>query len=295
MRCLRFLLLAAVALFVGLAPADAASRFWVGGAGTWDNSATTHWSATTGGANGASPPTSIDTATFDGASGGGTVTVNATISVLQLTGGAFTGTLDFSANNNNITIGGNGFSFSGAGTRTLNLGNGTWTLNGTSAALWTMTTTTGLTFNANSSTILFSAVPAGNRTFIGGGLAYNNLTVTNASLNQYQIALTGSNTFANITMTNVGLFNLASGSTTTVSGTLSYSGSSGTQGYLGSTTGAAATLSVAGANALSWLYVQQITKAGAGSITCTNCFDGGGNTGVSISGPTGGGGHIIGG
>ena len=42
-----------------------AARFWVGGAGTWDATSTTNWSATSGGAAGASAPTSADTATFD--------------------------------------------------------------------------------------------------------------------------------------------------------------------------------------------------------------------------------------
>ena len=42
-----------------------AARFWVGGAGTWDATSTVHWSATSGGAAGASAPTSADTATFN--------------------------------------------------------------------------------------------------------------------------------------------------------------------------------------------------------------------------------------
>ena len=42
-----------------------AARFWVGGAGTWDATTTTHWAATSGGVAGASAPTSADTATFD--------------------------------------------------------------------------------------------------------------------------------------------------------------------------------------------------------------------------------------
>lgn len=36
------------------------NRYWVGGAGTWDASSTTHWSASSGGASGASVPTSSD-------------------------------------------------------------------------------------------------------------------------------------------------------------------------------------------------------------------------------------------
>ena len=58
-----------------------ASRFWVGGTGTWDASDTTHWAATSGGAGGQSVPTASDTATFDASSGGGTVTVNTTVNI----------------------------------------------------------------------------------------------------------------------------------------------------------------------------------------------------------------------
>jgi hypothetical protein len=59
-----------------------ANRFWVGGTGTWDAADTTHWAATSGGAGGQSVPGAGDAVTFDGASGGGTVTVNADISPL---------------------------------------------------------------------------------------------------------------------------------------------------------------------------------------------------------------------
>jgi len=46
-----------------------ADRYWVGGAGTWDTTTTTGWSATSGGAGGASAPTSADNAIFDANSG----------------------------------------------------------------------------------------------------------------------------------------------------------------------------------------------------------------------------------
>ena len=42
-----------------------ADRYWVGGAGTWDNTSTVHWSATSGGAAGASAPTSADNVIFN--------------------------------------------------------------------------------------------------------------------------------------------------------------------------------------------------------------------------------------
>jgi len=40
-------------------------RYWVGGSGNWDGSTTTHWSATTGGATGASVPTAYDDVYFN--------------------------------------------------------------------------------------------------------------------------------------------------------------------------------------------------------------------------------------
>lgn len=48
-----------------------ATRYWVGGTGNWDASTTTNWSATSGGASGASAPTATDDAVFDSGSGGG--------------------------------------------------------------------------------------------------------------------------------------------------------------------------------------------------------------------------------
>jgi hypothetical protein len=45
-----------------------ADRYWVGGAGTWDTSSTANWSATSGGAAGASAPTSSDNVFFNQAS-----------------------------------------------------------------------------------------------------------------------------------------------------------------------------------------------------------------------------------
>lgn len=50
-----------------------ANRYWVGGSGTWNSTNTTNWSTTSGGAGGASVPTSADSVFFDQA---GTYTVN---------------------------------------------------------------------------------------------------------------------------------------------------------------------------------------------------------------------------
>lgn len=53
-----------------------ATRYWVGGSGTWDASSTTHWSATSGGAAGASAPTSSDDVIFNSASSGASYVVS---------------------------------------------------------------------------------------------------------------------------------------------------------------------------------------------------------------------------
>jgi len=68
-----------------------ANRYWVGGTGTWTTT-TTNWSATSGGASGASAPTSADDVFFDAASGSGTVTLTGALAAKSLTttGSSFT-------------------------------------------------------------------------------------------------------------------------------------------------------------------------------------------------------------
>jgi hypothetical protein len=88
-----------------------ANRFWVGGAGTWDTTSTANWSATTGGASGASAPGVADVAVFDANSGNGyTVTLGANIEVQAVTANAAVNwTLNFvnfkiTVNNNNTIV-----------------------------------------------------------------------------------------------------------------------------------------------------------------------------------------------
>ena len=81
-----------------------ASRFWVGGTGSWNASTTTNWSATSGGAGGASAPTSADTATFDTLS-------NATLYTVTMVSGATCSDLNIAGPlSGNVTFSGNGTS-----------------------------------------------------------------------------------------------------------------------------------------------------------------------------------------
>ena len=90
-----------------------ANRFWVtGGTGNWNS--TTNWSATTGGASGASVPGSSDAALLDASSGAGTVTLDISPDIQTLTCTGFTGTLAFGTNT--ISLNSTGTIFTGATT-----------------------------------------------------------------------------------------------------------------------------------------------------------------------------------
>lgn len=265
-----------------------ATRFWVGGTGTWDASTTTNWSASTGGAGGASVPGASDTVTLDGASGGGTVTVNTTVNISTLAMGAFTGTLDFSANNNNVTS--TVISGSGTGTRTLNMGNGVWTITTPgSATPWNFATTTGLTLNRNSSTISISNGATNTITFAGGSLTWGVVTFSSAGK---IVNITGTNTFSNIILTAPTRIEFTPGVTTTIQNAFTFTGSSSNPIEVSSSTiGTIGTISVAtGSPTMTWAGVHDLTFTGGATFTATNSLNLGNNTGITISSPSSGGG-----
>lgn len=263
-----------------------ASRFWVGGTGTWDSSTTTHWAASSGGAGGQSVPGSADAVTFDGSSGGGTVTVNfgGTVTVQSLTMGAFTGTLDNSANNNNVTL--QTFSGTGSGTRTLNMGNGTWTVTGTS---WNMLTITNLTFNGNSSTLIFTNTGS-SVTFTGGSVAYNAVTVSVAASTAF--SFNSSTSIATLSI-NSGYITFGFSNTYTIT-TLNISGSSSAIILLKTSSDTStATLSVASnPPSISHAALRGLICTGGASFAAINSFDLGGNSGITITPPGSGGGGV---
>ena len=120
----------------------------------------------------------------------------------------------FDASNKNILA--NGMVSSGTVARTLTMGSGTWTLFGTST-MWNLTTPTGMTLNANTSTINLTNTTTTTRTFAGGGLTYNNLVIGGAT-GISTLQFTGSNTFNTISSTKTVAHTLSftAGTTTTV-------------------------------------------------------------------------------
>jgi hypothetical protein len=176
-----------------------ASRFWVGGSGTWDNSSTANWSATTGGASGASAPTNADTVTFDANSGtAATVTVASTaVSLsttlnkadtnLSLSGNATlctaAGTLTFTTgtitlNNNVLTIG--NIASNNSNTRAISFGTGSISLTGNAGAVINFNTATGFTYTGTPTVNLTYSGSTGTRSlFFGssGGSQTNALSI----------------------------------------------------------------------------------------------------------------------
>ncbi len=260
--------------------------------GKWNSTNTNNWVTTSGGTNyGQTVPGSVDAVTLDGSSGGSTVIVDSpngagVVTVQSITSGAFTGTLDFSANNNNVTISGSNAAWagSGTGTRTINLGNGTWTLTGT-GGIWSFSITTGLTFNANSSVITFTATTASTRTMSSGtGLTYNTVNISaNTSGGVFNLAQAC--TIANLNVTAPNAIIVTSGITITTSNAFTWTGSSSGQIKLASATnGTAATIAAAASSTMSWAGLSDMTFTG--SPTATSSFDLGHNSGITITPPS---------
>jgi len=164
-----------------------ADRYWVAG-GTGNYNSTTNWSATTGGASGATVPSTADNIFFNASSGVGTATINVASNCANLNLTGFLGTLAFT---NILSVNGT----------LLNFGLGTYTVTGTAnlrlASLLTITSNstvytgnidipaTGIfTLADNMSctgtiTILSGGTTFnGNTLFIGGNLTYSSVGST---------------------------------------------------------------------------------------------------------------------
>lgn len=271
-----------------------ASRFWVGGTGTWDASTTTHWASSSNGAGGQSVPGSGDTVTFDANSGGGTVTVNTTVTVQSITMGAFTGTLDFSVNNNNVTLSANtALSYTGSGTRTLKMGSGTWTFTGAGSLLINGATTLNLTLQSSSANLVFTGTTSTTRGIsTGGTVSFGSLTIG---------ANTGGGAFlpnANANAVTYGSLSVAapnypvfptSGSTT-ITGSISVTGASLSSpvGFASAQGGGQAFISSAASSSFTNVSFRDMNFSGGGSFTAAG-VDYGNNTGITITALSSGG------
>ena len=275
-----------------------AARFWVGGTGTWDSTTTANWSATSGGASGASVPGAADDVTIDTASI--TVTTNYNVSVISVTINASAATLSlggtltcsgaitltqgtFTTNNFNVTA--TSLSSDNTNTRTINLGSSTVTLSG-SGSVVQFTTTTGMTFNAGTSTIVLSSATSPNLNVAATGLTFYDVSFTGANATQQQVS--GANTFRNLTIagrTSIGIKPFIVGSNQTISGTLTLS--AGTNATMrtfvrSDTIGTTRTLTCAAFSGTDADF-RDITIAGAAApVSGTRLGDCKGNSGITF-------------
>ncbi len=293
------IILILVLLLLSVTHSEAASRFMVcTTACTWDGSTTSIWSTSSGGAGGASVPGVADDVILDANSCTGgftcTITVNTTISINSLTMGACTGTttgciLDFSVNNNNISMaGGNGtgigLSLGGSGVRTLRMGSGTWLFTESSGTVIDATGTTNFTLTPGASTLKFVSTTASQREIVVDGLTYANLFLdANSSGGPFRVS--GTATFANITMIAPEVLALTNSPYTATS--LTITGSTTKQNYfLSASVASRVTFNVAsGTQTLTWTGISGLTFAGGATFIANNSFNIGQNSGITINAP----------
>jgi hypothetical protein len=195
-------------------------RFWVGGTGNWDASTATNWSATSGGAGGATAPTIYDDVTFDSSSnataytctlttasncynlnianpasgaltmdGSAALTINGSLTITSAITRTFTGAVTWGTTSSSLgnTITMNGIAWA-TGNHSFNSANGGWTLQdafSTTAANITLSTgylnTNGQTVTCGTFTFSSSSV----RTLILGASTINCATWTAATPTLY--------------------------------------------------------------------------------------------------------------
>jgi hypothetical protein len=155
-----------------------ATRFWVGGSGTWDGASTANWSTTSGGASGASAPVAADTVNFDANSGSGTCTTAAGSTCAIVTLNSATLGLTLGANHTmsglftftqgtialgSFTLSVSRFSTSNSNVRAIAFGTGNITLTGNAATVWDSSTATNFTYTGTPTVNATYAGSTGNR------------------------------------------------------------------------------------------------------------------------------------
>lgn len=292
MRSIKFL----ATILVGLIWASAAwatcgdgasTCFWVGGTGNMNftSDGTLHWATSSNGSPCSCEPVAGDSLTFDGSSGGGTITQAANTPAMNVINmGAYTGTFDDSVNNNTVTA--KSWVPSGGGTHTVKMGTGNWTINGTTGTVVDCSSgTANLTLTPSTSNLIISSTPTANRTFNGCGAAKPFGTITLASgAPQWAIIESGNLGAANVTFTAPVLLSLTAASTLQVNNAVTWNGSSGNNIFIKSNAdGSTATIHLGGgAGTGSWIAIKDIVF-NTNNFTCTTCFDLGNNTGSGVT------------
>lgn len=181
-------------------------------------------------------------------------------------------------NNVNITIASFTCDSSANKTRVINMGSGTWTLTGT-GTVWNAANATGLTINAQTSTIVISDTSATSKTFAGLSLTYNNLTVTGGG--------SGAILFTNTAVFNVLTFNapktitFSSGQTRFFNRLIAVGSSGNVITFQSGTPGSTYTMTCTADAVIScdWLSIRDSIATGATFYAGANSTNVSGNTG----------------
>jgi hypothetical protein len=215
-------------------------RYWVGGDGTWDATTTTNWATTSGGAGGASAPTSADNVIFDSLSNATayTVTVGTNAVCNDLTAaGALVGNVTFSLAatavidcHGSMTLPATGLTWTASSGSALNFRaittGKTITTNGVSMSAtsfifngvgggWTLGS--ALTLSGPAITVTNGSFNSGNYNISCGGISSNNSNIRSIVLGSSTVTFTGNAVVTLTTTTNL-TWN-AGTSTITCSGT----------------------------------------------------------------------------
>lgn len=153
-----------------------ANRYWVGGTATWDGTAGSKWSTTSGGAGGSAVPTAADDVFFDASSGTNTVTLSSSSLARSVNCTGFTGTISHPA----ATTLAIGDGTAGASSIAIKLVSGmTYTLGDTSTSAISFVSTSG-----TQQTVDFGGKTTGALTFNGAGGSWilsSNVTIVQAT------------------------------------------------------------------------------------------------------------------
>lgn len=210
-----------------------ANRYWVGGTASWDGTAGTKWSTTSGGAGGASVPTTADDVFFD-ANSTGTCTISTIdVSAKSINCTGFAGTI---TGNKNITVAGSitlvtAMAYTHTGTVTFT-GTGTLTTAGKTFGAVTIngagiTLTLGDALNTDTRTLTVTSgtFDTANYSVSAGGFSSSNSNLRTINLGSSTVTLASSlnlNTTTNLTFNagtsqinlNSSSFSLSSGGVT---------------------------------------------------------------------------------
>lgn len=260
--------------------------------GSWSNPTATYYAATYSGTKtmlGTGTHTLTTNSITFGAggvttfSGTGTYTLATAISMssnMTVTNGTFS----TSASNYAMVV--NQLSCSGTDARTVSLNGSSVSCNSSAPFTSVVWTTTGLTFNAGTSTITATAAaPTMNVT----GITFYNLTCSSTALTTATI--NGANTYNNLTFTSrsaIGLVNVVFAGNQTVNGTLTFGAANTAVKRMfarSDTIGTARTLTVATLAALADVDFRDITAAGASASSNwsgTRLGNGGNNTSITF-------------